>query len=652
MRTKRNRKSALVGMLALAIAGCSGAATPGDEGIAGNDDVTLGEIGTARQEVIVGTLVSPTPVYTGIWSAGAAATEALRFNRTAAQLTADQNALTASGFRLWSLTSNVVNGAVRYSGVWNPGLHVQTLRTGLTPAAFNAEYLALFALGYRVASLTTYNVGGQLLVSAVFNLIPVGEAIAIGRTQAQLAADMVGQALLGNQIVSMTATVVGTQTLFSGIFRPIPVITQVRANQTYSAFQTERTNMAALGHRLTSLAITSVDGVAQYHSVFAPSLFVDQVNFPANEVDFGNQNNGNRSAGFRLLQIVPNVEALNITQMADRIRNVINPAAVGFSTTLAFGATRERRVGGLRRTASDAPSRAWTTSSRINMASVSKPMTAIGVMKLLATKNVSVDASISPYLPSDWVRGPNISTITFRELLTHRSGIRHPTWETYANMRTTIANGVSIANKSTQCDNVTPGFCYQNANFSIFRIIMPYLNGFSEAGVTDKATATSTAYINYMNQNVFTPSGMATASMTPTSFEPSLIYPFPAGTTLGDSLGDWFTVGAGGGWQLSTDDLVNVLLALRQGTLISASSMQTMFNGSLGWQGTLDPARHGSFAWHAGGFPPQPNGGALASMIQTFHSGVQVATVINSPTTVDIYQTVRDAYNASWMTVY
>jgi hypothetical protein len=140
--------------------------------------------------------------------------------------------------------------------------------------------------------------------------------------------------------------------------------------------------------------------------------------------------------------------------------------------------------------------------------------------------------------------------------------------------------------------------------------------------------------------------------MTPTTSAPSLIYPFPAGTVQGDTVGDWFTTGGGGGLQLSTSDVVTVLLKLRDGTLLSPAWQSTMDAGSLGWDGTNKPVRHGTLTWHSGGFPLQANGGALASMAVSFNTGVQAAAVINSPTSLDLLQIIADAYNGSWVTAY
>ena len=43
---------------------------------------------------------------------------------------------------------------------------------------------------------------------------------------------------------------------------------------------------------------------------------------------------------------------------------------------------------------------------------------------LLARRHLGIDSQISPFLPPDWVKGPGVDTITFRDLLTHRAGFR------------------------------------------------------------------------------------------------------------------------------------------------------------------------------------------------------------------------------------
>ena len=63
-------------------------------------------------------------------------------------------------------------------------------------------------------------------------------------------------------------------------------------------------------------------------------------------------------------------------------------------------------------------------STKIPVASVSKVVTALAAIRVLAKNNVSLDSGIGGHLPSDWTLDSHVSSITFRELLSHRSGIK------------------------------------------------------------------------------------------------------------------------------------------------------------------------------------------------------------------------------------
>lgn len=65
----------------------------------------------------------------------------------------------------------------------------------------------------------------------------------------------------------------------------------------------------------------------------------------------------------------------------------------------------------------------WTADAQMHVASVSKLVTAMAMTKLLYSRNISADARIWPWLPKYWQQGPGVERLTFRHLLTHRSGL-------------------------------------------------------------------------------------------------------------------------------------------------------------------------------------------------------------------------------------
>lgn len=250
------------------------------------------------------------------------------------------------------------------------------------------------------------------------------------------------------------------------------------------------------------------------------------------------------------------------TTWGQNIESRINQKAVGYAyIIMSHGLLMASKAFGDARTAADAPQTALTLDTRSNAASVTKTMTAVAALKLLAAKNVSVNSPIAPYLPQSWSLGQGVSAITFAQLLTHTSGIRDTlTPDTsYANLKATMAQNILPANKVPN---------YQNANFALFRILIPYLNGFNDAGAQDLASATTQRYLTYMN-SVYGPDIPISCKPGPT---PTLTYPYPAGATPGTDWGDWTDLCGAGGLQLSVNQMGVFMAHLMLNTYLPASS--------------------------------------------------------------------------------
>jgi len=130
---------------------------------------------------------------------------------------------------------------------------------------------------------------------------------------------------------------------------------------------------------------------------------------------------------------------------------------------------------GQARTTADPPSIAMLPDLATNVASLSKVLTTVGVLQSLTKHNLTIDDKILPYLYPDWTKGSNIDTMTFRDLLSHKSGFEVCGGDkvTYEDIREQIAAGVQLANK-------TP--LYNNCNFAIFRELLPFMEGSSITG--------------------------------------------------------------------------------------------------------------------------------------------------------------------------
>jgi CubicO group peptidase (beta-lactamase class C family) len=253
---------------------------------------------------------------------------------------------------------------------------------------------------------------------------------------------------------------------------------------------------------------------------------------------------------------------LAYTTWGQNIDTAINQQAVGYAyIILNNGLLVASNAYGKARTASDPPQTAMTLDKRSNAASVTKTMTAVAALKLLAAKNVSVTSTIAAYLPQSWSLGQGVSAITFAQLLTHTSGIRDPLklGTSYASLQTIMAQNIFPADKVKN---------YQNANFALFRILIPYLNGFNDAGEQDLAAATDQRYLTYMS-SVYSPD--IPISCKP-GLNPVLSYAYPAGATKGTDWGDWTDSCGGGGLQLSVNHMGVFMAHLMLGLYLPKTS--------------------------------------------------------------------------------
>lgn len=314
------------------------------------------------------------------------------------------------------------------------------------------------------------------------------------------------------------------------------------------------------------------------------------------------------------------------------------------------------QVGGLRpafggqaRTAADPPATPMAPDLVTNVASVSKTMTAIGIIQLLTKNKLSIDSKIAPYLYSDWKEGPNINQLTFKELLTHTSGLGQVSTcggdVTYSRLETLIASGVMQSNIGKPQ--------YGNCNFALLRELMPALLGQPLTGYPDgslRAQQSASLYINYMNVNVFQPVSVPTsACKPPTGTNRILSYPVPAASSAGTDWGDWTLSCGGGGWVLSGDQIFRVISDLATGnTLLTKLEKQKMFSNCLGWDCSVRSDCPGPYVCKNGDL--YSGNTSVWTYAGVLGCKVPVVVVVNSPLPApyqggeDIIGLVKDAY--------
>lgn len=297
------------------------------------------------------------------------------------------------------------------------------------------------------------------------------------------------------------------------------------------------------------------------------------------------------------------------------------------------------------RTNANAPSRMFLPSTKIPMASVSKVITALAAIRVLAKNNVSLDSGIGGHLPGDWHLDSHVAAITFRQLLSHRSGIKDygNNDQFYATLKTFFTQSVN-ANATTTCQGagvvnpmnpINPNDhnpCYSNYNFGIFRILLPWIDGFVD-DPPNRAVKLAASYVKLVQKYVFEPVGAMGVDTKPPATGPqhtayAFSYKYP-GSTSGFDWGDSGLSAGAAGWYVAIDDIAKVLYSLNKndGRVLSSAQWADMQATPMGWDTKTDGS---GYRWVEKNGGWGANGTTISTSIALFGPGVFGALFMNS----------------------
>lgn len=303
----------------------------------------------------------------------------------------------------------------------------------------------------------------------------------------------------------------------------------------------------------------------------------------------------------------------------------------------------------------------------MNIASVTKWLTAVGAIKLLDYKNIQLTDSIYKWLPKSWKLGNKVKSITFHDLLTHKAGlttddIRYAT--DYNSLKTCIAAGVV---------NEAKGYNYSNVNFALFRIMFTFINDKAGAlnwesyNLSNKDTASfseyvSVRYLQLMQNLVFTPSELGMIYCTPEDrSKTTLMYNETAPGTAGATLGDWKLVSGGGGYYMSSIEIAKVMAyVFHSEKVLTKAQQQVMLSNGYGLDNGDSPQTSRGKAYgkdgalmndiNGSGKTDKPDPG-LQTLIMKFPGEVELVFFTNALTDgFTNYATImKNAYDDSWI---
>jgi len=304
------------------------------------------------------------------------------------------------------------------------------------------------------------------------------------------------------------------------------------------------------------------------------------------------------------------------------VRQHLAPKAPGFS--IAVG--REGKVVwsegfGLADVAHHTP---VTPQTLFRIGSVSKPLTAAGLMRLVELGKMDLGADIHKYVPDFPDKG---AVITIRELGGHLAGFRHyQGTEFYSNRHyASLRAGLKLFEDDPLLFQPGEKYSYSSYGFNLLSVAME--------------SAAGERYSDWMQQSVFTPLQMTNTVPDPAQPEPpecTGFYQLDASKTnfvSAPPVDNSFKL-ASGGYLSTPEDLVRFGLAMLHAGLLKQSSLDALFTAQktadgkstgygIGW--ILRHDAHGHRVWsHTGGAV-----GGSANLVIYPDSGVVIAVTAN-----------------------
>ena len=573
-----------------------------------------------------------------------------RHGMTSAQYQSEFNTWTGQGFRLTHVSGYNVGGQARFAAIWEQKAGgAWVARHGMTSAQYQAEFNTWVRQGYRLVVVDGYESGGEARYAAIWEQKTGPAWVARhGMTSSDYQNEFntwVGQ---GYRLKWVQGYGVGGFAYYAAIWEKASGPSWVaRHGMTSAAYQSEFDAYVARGYRLTHVSGYNAGGTDYYAAIWEATggpawvarhrltsggyqqEFTDRYlqGYRLKQVDGYPLGTADRYAA--IWEAEPNAvsgrycangQCFDLGRFADLLTDSLQGTVMKFGFEIRRGLSVIKHAEGLKRTAADPPASAFTVSDRFNPASVSKTVTAVAVLQLLARNRISINTPIYHYLPTNWTIPQNNRTITFKEVLTHTSGLRNGAGYEYSHVKTVMEDEINLGDKFQD---------YANVNYAVLRILAASLDGYSD-WVNSPGPNTAARFIKYVNASVLNPLGVYNVQYKASGAAPTLFYPNPPGNNNGTAYGDWSLRPGSAGVHLSVHELALFGDALFKGSLLPASTLTSMKQNLLGiWdQGTLPD---GSQCWgHNGYFPASYNNGAeLSSFLVHCSNGVTGMLVLN-----------------------
>ena len=278
--------------------------------------------------------------------------------------------------------------------------------------------------------------------------------------------------------------------------------------------------------------------------------------------------------------------------------------------------------GGKARYSIDAPALNYTAKTRQDIASSTKFITALTVLRILERNGKKSSEPVWPYLPSYFKVHPDFKKLRFVDLLSHTSGIIQYSSPNVQKgqlnaIQLSVENGIQLNELTTSTAD------YENMNYGVLRLTVPYLYAILESPPIKTSLAAleddyptlnkevARMFVGAVRSEVMKPAELATWSQvdfqdwgSPVN-QSTKYYPGNNTNQPGINNGSNALDPGAGGLVISADELAQVVAAARAGQIVSATTYKEMKLGKFGaYQLGFDDniiGKHGSCFFKNGG---------------------------------------------------
>jgi CubicO group peptidase (beta-lactamase class C family) len=571
-----------------------------------------------------------------------------RHGLSPAEYQAAFNSLGAQGFRPLQVCGYESNGKEKYAALWiKSAAPPWTARHGLTAAEYQKAFDDNAKQGFRLVYVNGYEISGSPRFAAVWEK-KTGPALVAqhGLTSAQYQASFTKLTGEGYRLLHVSGYPQGGTAHFAAIFEKSSGPARVaRHDLTAADYQKAFDDFTGQGYRLKEVCGYHTGSADRYAAIWektggppwearngVPESFYqnifDNAYYKGDRPVFLNAFSSGTQGRFNVVWENDHFKAADLSLIATKANDYLkNHNAPGVSIAIAKDGRLVFAQGfGLADQGSGEP---VGPLSRFRIASVSKTLTSVTVMRLVEKHKLSLDdkvfgpgSKLGATFPTP-AAYPRLNDITVRELLQHVAGLstaaggdpmfEHTDYDQKTLITWALANGV-LGHK--------PGSVYEYSNF-----------GFCLLGrVIEKVTGLP--YETAVKNEVLIPVGvtdMEIGANSPGERKPYEVVYYPSSAyDLNVTRFD-----AHGGWIGTPIDLLRFLVKVdgspTKPDIISAATHKTMTTKS-GVKDAKGNDNTYALGWEVGGNTQQHNGAMSGTIAQLIHlpNGWSFAAVVNT----------------------